>query len=1007
MDYISNISNPYNYKNFYIPKYNFQKGFSNNLKNNDFGNLNIMQKSKTPGQKKIRQDRYYFNYQNMENNLVEEHYVPGQYNNMRNNFGINGQNNSYGDNNITSKRIEYNINNKKLFKEDKSLEQNELILKIFIYIYTYEKTLSKKNIFNNEDKYYLINPNWLSEFKKYYSYEQLEKQLDSIIFLAEYSSIDLFINDYIDKIPEEARPNYKPFSQKLKVKGFFNPNLTSISGGAKISFIYKGIIFPKKIIDIINILDGDFIKMAKQKNFHFTGNNIYYINNKNIIYGIRKNNALFEPVYIFNYISDEIKLKEQEVLFRCDIKDYITAKKCNTQINYQPLKNGEDIIGYLYIPSGENWARNKAVHSASSNKPKFNNNNIPISKTNTNDYNKKEIENKNNVKSNELNKQNNNNQIKVSDQSINENKNKENQKMQDNTPNPINNIDEGKELLKAFIYIYYYEKTLKEKNIFNNNEKYYLINPDWLIQFKKIYSYNKFAQILIVKEKNYNYSYNNIDNEIDNIIAFVHDQIKFQKNPINNNLKGIITSINMYKQNNNDISYISRGIIFPSKIMNIIKNVYPELKTFQKKKIIFKENYIYYINSEKIIVGIYQKSDLFIPYFVCVYNSNDLEKIEEQKMISSNIKEYLIQRNCDNQLDYQILKNENGKEIGKLIIILQNNSNPEQNVKNTPTNINKRINNMEIQNNHIAEDNNIINIGNQQAKKENELINKINNLNNQIKNLYQELKKKDKQINNNNIEYNKLKQGYNSIFKNLKEQKEEIANLRNENSRLQNNEKLLIILQNQEQEMKNKLQDLSGKDNKLNELNQKYQQLLDTNKKFSEQISEMNKEKENLNQKLKKGEEERTKQKDLINKINNLTNKLNILNQDLQNKNADNKNIINELEKIKNEKNELFISNNEKKNEIKKLSDEILRLQKNDMNKITDNNKMQDMQKKIDNLNNIENEKNIISQKYKELLQKNNGFEIQILKANEEKKKLSEQIKQYESQISNQQELIK
>ena len=506
MDYISNISNPYNYKNFYIPKYNFQKGFSNNLKNNDFGNLNIMQKSKTPGQKKIRQDRYYFNYQNMENNLVEEHYVPGQYNNMRNNFGINGQNNSYGDNNITSKRIEYNINNKKLFKEDKSLEQNELILKIFIYIYTYEKTLSKKNIFNNEDKYYLINPNWLSEFKKYYSYEQLEKQLDSIIFLAEYSSIDLFINDYIDKIPEEARPNYKPFSQKLKVKGFFNPNLTSISGGAKISFIYKGIIFPKKIIDIINILDGDFIKMAKQKNFHFTGNNIYYINNKNIIYGIRKNNALFEPVYIFNYISDEIKLKEQEVLFRCDIKDYITAKKCNTQINYQPLKNGEDIIGYLYIPSGENWARNKAVHSASSNKPKFNINNIPISKTNTNDYNKKEIENKNNVKSNELNKQNkkeiidNNNQIKVSDQIINENKNKENQKMQDNTPNPINNIDEGKELLKAFIYIYYYEKTLKEKNIFNNNEKYYLINPDWLNKFKALYSYDKIKELLEIKK---------------------------------------------------------------------------------------------------------------------------------------------------------------------------------------------------------------------------------------------------------------------------------------------------------------------------------------------------------------------------------------------------------------------------------------------------------------------------------------------------------------------------
>ena len=65
-----------------------------------------------------------------------------------------------------------------------------------------------------------------------------------------------------------------------------------------------------------------------------------------------------------------------------------------------------------------------------------------------------------------------------------------------NLTTPKNNIDEGKELLKAFIYIYYYEKSLAEKNIFlNNKENYYLINPDCLDKFKKLYLYEKIENI--------------------------------------------------------------------------------------------------------------------------------------------------------------------------------------------------------------------------------------------------------------------------------------------------------------------------------------------------------------------------------------------------------------------------------------------------------------------------------------------------------------------------------
>ena len=122
--------------------------------------------------------------------------------------------------------------------------------------------------------------------------------------------------------------------------------------------------------------------------------------------------------------------------------------------------------------------------------------------------------------------------------------------------------------------------------------------------------------------------------------------------------------------------------------MNIIKNVYNEFKSLPIKRLIFKEEYIYYFNKEKIIVGIYQKSALFRPKFILTYKSNDLEKNEEDKIISSNINEYLKQRNCNDKSGYQILKNELDEEIGSLIIILSNNVNSNKKFEKKTLNIN-------------------------------------------------------------------------------------------------------------------------------------------------------------------------------------------------------------------------------------------------------------------------------------------------------------------------------
>ena len=60
------------------------------------------------------------------------------------------------------------------FKFDK-----DNILNIFIYIFYYEKSLSisKENFFNEIQDYFLINPDWLKDYKDFYDYSKLNKAL--------------------------------------------------------------------------------------------------------------------------------------------------------------------------------------------------------------------------------------------------------------------------------------------------------------------------------------------------------------------------------------------------------------------------------------------------------------------------------------------------------------------------------------------------------------------------------------------------------------------------------------------------------------------------------------------------------------------------------------------------------------------------------------------------------------------------------------------------------------
>ena len=167
----------------YTPKkYNFRNNLNNNVVNSDlfmtnykkqsnylanikeFKNQNKDKRSKSSNTSFIRQKNEFIindkiqNENNKDKNYMSKTIEPdNHYRNYK-------QYSPFVDYNINSNRLRSSLNIKKIHNKtnnvvqyDEQSEQNELILRIFIYIYYYEKTLSEKNIFiKSIENYYLI-----------------------------------------------------------------------------------------------------------------------------------------------------------------------------------------------------------------------------------------------------------------------------------------------------------------------------------------------------------------------------------------------------------------------------------------------------------------------------------------------------------------------------------------------------------------------------------------------------------------------------------------------------------------------------------------------------------------------------------------------------------------------------------------------------------------------------------------------------------------------------------
>ena len=98
-------------------------------------------------------------------------------------------NNLQNNNIVLTKFNEFNyVDGMYPIEENPKIQRNnfifvkENILKIFIYIFYYEKYLSiyKDNFFDEKASYFLINPKWLNDYKNFYNYNKLFEALKYI-----------------------------------------------------------------------------------------------------------------------------------------------------------------------------------------------------------------------------------------------------------------------------------------------------------------------------------------------------------------------------------------------------------------------------------------------------------------------------------------------------------------------------------------------------------------------------------------------------------------------------------------------------------------------------------------------------------------------------------------------------------------------------------------------------------------------------------------------------------
>ena len=610
-----------------------------------------------------------------------------------------------------------------------------------------------------------------------------------------------------------------------------------------------------------------------------------------------------------------------------------------------------------------------------------------------------------------------------------------------------NNSTDIKKILEILILIYYHEKYLsKGNNTFSEYQKYYLINPEWIEIYKEFYYYNDLVNLL----KNYDFEIkkNEINYlKIDNYVNFLVS--RFYKNYKHFNIIGIpdhlknTNSLKVSLYMINTLKYFNNCYILPLKIVNkIVELEFKKKLLLEPYKIISKnENVFLHIDEKNINIGFLNDNLLFQTKYIISYNSLIKCEYEKRELFNLPIKTYLYKNNCLEIIsEIQTMKNKDNIEIGKVLILNDNNFNLSKRLKfltkclsekklfnkNIGTKYDKKTYNAS----YLYLQNPIKNTPNNNRNKYNSNRN-INTYSNLIysKNDNVSISNYTKTSNNEQMDFEEeFKTLRNRIINNpnniRNEEKLKLSLMMNEDEKKES--EFLSKISNLEQELKDNKEKFLQKENELKNgislLEKDIEKSNIENKELKDKINvieKTNNEKEkDLNKKISLLEQSDLENKKIIEEKNK--NEKEYLSQieELKKKNEEMQKNINEIKRLKEtiaslekyekeyenikEKNEMLERLNEsieneykiKENNIIKKENEInLKLEEINKKEEECNNKISIIEEHKKNMENEKNQLNLIKEKYNQYLEKNSSLI-------EENKNIEIQIKNKQSTLN-------
>ena len=196
-------------------------------------------------------------------------------------------------------------------------------------------------------------------------------------------------------------------------------------------------------------------------------------------------------------------------------------------------------------------------------------------------------------------------------------------------------------IIETLILLYGLEKDIKHKikTKYKEIEKYYLINYDWINQFKVNFNY------FIINEKLQTYKNKNTFFDFENNIKSLIDEIKILQINKEDNFEDIpIIPKEEYILNN--IKHFSNFIIVNEKINNLIKKIKSHFKLINncsgnKENFNFCFSPILFYGSNFIEIGKLDEKNKFIPdYYITFSKTGYIKAVIDEIKVSKTIEEY-------------------------------------------------------------------------------------------------------------------------------------------------------------------------------------------------------------------------------------------------------------------------------------------------------------------------------------------------------------------------------